>query len=211
MASHPSPADISAEKRALRREMAERRASLSTAERRARAQAATARMLALPELASLAGRTVSGYVAVRGELDPAAVLDAARAAGADVALPRVALTTPRLRFHRVDAGAALVPGPSGLLEPDAASPEVPVERIDVMIVPGLAFDADGQRVGFGGGYYDEAGARLRAARTRAVLLGFCYDFQVVARCPTVAADVAVDAVVTERRVLRAGHGQGGDA
>jgi 5-formyltetrahydrofolate cyclo-ligase len=191
--------DISEQKRALRREMVERREGLSAEERRVRIEAAAARLLALPELADVAGRTVAGYVAVRGELDPAPALAGLAARGARVALPRVADASPRLRFHRVDAGTTLRPGRFGILEPDEHAAEVAVTEVDVVIAPGLAFDGAGYRVGYGGGYYDEA---LGAARGRPVAIGLAYDFQVVDRCPTGDDDVAVDLVVTDARVVR---------
>src|SRR5262245_22264089 len=102
MAPHPSAALIE-EKRALRRTMDERRSSLPADDRAARSGAAAALVLALPEMAR-AGGTIAGYVAVRGEIDPAPILDAARARGAAVALPRVGAGAPRMVFHRADAG-----------------------------------------------------------------------------------------------------------
>lgn len=183
--------------------MAERRERLAPGERASLSVAAADRLLALPELAAGPGRTVSGYVAVRGEIDPAGILEAARAAGAVVVLPRVVSERPRLRFHRAEPGAPLRPGPFGLLEPAPDSPEVSLEGIDVVIVPGLAFDAGGRRVGYGGGYYDEAGRRLRAAGRGAILVGLAFDFQIVDRCPSGEGDVALDMVVTDARVLRA--------
>jgi 5-formyltetrahydrofolate cyclo-ligase len=182
--------------------MAERRLALPAAEREACARAAADRLLALPELGR--GGCLSGYVAIRGELDPAAALDGARAAGCAVALPRVDTRwPPRLRFHRVAGAGDLGDGPFGLTEPLPSCPEVPVADIDVMLVPGLAFDAAGRRLGHGGGYYDGTGRELRARRADAVMIGFAYDFQVVDACPADENDVAVDLVVTERRLLDA--------
>ena len=185
--------------------MGERRADLPAIERAERARAATALLLALPELADVAGRTIAGYVSVKGELDPAAALAGAVARGGRVALPRVSREAPRLRFHEVAPGAELAsgPGPFGLHEPDAASPEVAVEDLDVMIVPAVAFDAEGRRLGFGGGYYDGALALARSgARGRTALIGFAYDFQIVDECPSGDGDLPVDLVVTDARVLR---------
>jgi 5-formyltetrahydrofolate cyclo-ligase len=183
--------------------MAERRVSLPAVDRQACARAAASRLLALPALARGAG-CLSGYVAVRGELDPAPALEAARAAGFTVALPRIETRSPpRLRFHAVAAADDLCDGPHGLTEPPASCVEVPVEDIDVMLVPGLAFDAAGRRLGFGGGYYDAAGRRLRARRPTALMVGLAYDFQIVESCPSDERDVAVDLVVTESRVLDA--------
>jgi|HubBroStandDraft_6_1064221.scaffolds.fasta_scaffold257509_2 5-formyltetrahydrofolate cyclo-ligase len=183
--------------------MGERRAGLPAAERAARSNAAAARLLALPELADLAGRTIAGYVAVKGELDPASALAQVAARGGRVALPRICAEAPRLRFHEIEAGA--VPpaptGPFGLCEPDAARPEVSMGRLDFVIVPGLAFDAQGGRLGFGGGYYDGALATARGAG-RPALIGLAYDFQIVDACPVGPGDRPVDLVVTEARVLR---------
>src|SRR5690242_7774326 len=88
-----SSTDLTEDKRALRREMGARRAALPESERRARSEAAAARLLGLPELgargAGEPARTVAGYIAAKGEIDPASGLAGAAAAGATVALPRV--------------------------------------------------------------------------------------------------------------------------
>jgi 5-formyltetrahydrofolate cyclo-ligase len=197
--------------------MAEQRGCLSASERDQAARAVFARLWALPPVEAARARAasgeaacLSGYVATRGEVDPAAALDAARAVGLAVALPRIDTTSPpRLRFHRTRGVADLGDGPYGLTEPLPTCPEVAVEDVDIMLVPGLAFDACGRRVGHGGGYYDAAGRRLREARRPAhrragVMIGLAYEFQIVEACPVEEHDVAVDFVVTERRVLSAG-------
>jgi 5-formyltetrahydrofolate cyclo-ligase len=201
-----SSSDLTEDKRALRREMGARRAALPESERQARSEAASTRLLALPELKAVAGLNVAGYVAVKGEIDPAPALKTLTAHGATVALPRIGSESPLLRFARADAGR-LVFGRFLLPEPPASAPEVPLDALDVVIVPGLAFDSQGHRLGFGGGYYDGAfGNGVSGDRTRgAILIGFGYDFQVVARCPSSVLDVPVDLVVTDTRVLRPGR------
>jgi len=188
--------------------MAERREKLPAEERARLSAAAAARLIAVPEIAARLApqRTVSGYVAAHGEMDPAPALAECRMRGAEVVLPRVVDEAPRLRFHRAEGGAdglsvELTSGRFGLLEPPASAPEVALEAIDVVIVPGLAFDSAGRRLGRGGGYYDEAAARLRATG-RGLLVGLGYDFQMVDRCPAGEGDVAVDCVVTDQRVVR---------
>jgi 5-formyltetrahydrofolate cyclo-ligase len=183
--------------------MSDRRGGLSAVDQSSRAEAATALLLGLPELIEVAGRTIAGYLAVKGELDPAAALARAQARGGKLALPRVYGEGPRLRFHRVAPGAVLARGPLGILEPEAGLPEVAIEDLDVMLVPGLAFDAEGRRLGFGGGYYDGALASARErAPGRPALIGLAYDFQIVDECPAGPRDVPVDLVVTDTRVLR---------
>jgi 5-formyltetrahydrofolate cyclo-ligase len=202
--SAETEADLVEQKRALRRETGRERAGLSEPVRRTRGEQACAKLLALPELALVAGRTVAGYVALasKGELDPAPALDALAARGAHIAYPRVEGPGVPLTFHRV-AGAALVPGRFGLLEPSADAPAVPVESLDLVVVPGVAFDADGRRVGLGGGFYD----RTFSSARRPPLVGLCFELQVVSRCPSGPDDVQVDAVVTEARVLRRAGGR----
>jgi 5-formyltetrahydrofolate cyclo-ligase len=200
MAPSSFETDLVEQKRALRRETGRERASLPEPVRRASSVAACARLLALPELAELNGRTVAGYVALesKGELDPAPALQEMVARGARVAYPRVDAPDAPLTFHPA-ARDALVPGPFGLLEPPADAPTVAPEALDLVVVPGVAFDAEGRRVGFGGGFYDRT---FSGAGARPPLIGLCFELQVVARCPAGPDDVRVDAVVTESRVLR---------
>ena len=193
------------EKRSLRRAMSDRRMQHPLPERQGAARAAADRLLALPELREVVARRgcLAGFVAVRAELDPAAALDEARRQGARIALPRGADDrTPRLRFH-LAGHDQLAPGRFGIPEPSADLPEVGAGDIDLMLVPGLAFDGAGHRLGTGGGYYDEWLEQAGPARPHVV--GLAYDFQVVDACPSEPRDQTVDAVVTDARVL---HGAG---
>lgn len=194
--------DLAEQKRALRRVMREAREALGAAERKASSAKASFRLLALPALADVKGRIVAGYVAAGGETDPSVALAHVEKSGGTIALPRVSDTPPRLRFHTIATGAPLRTGRFGLSEPPEDAPEVGVGALAVVIVPGLAFDPAGRRVGFGGGYYDGVIDDARAGG--AAVIGFAYDFQIVDRCPAGPEDRAVDAVVTETRVIRAG-------
>jgi 5-formyltetrahydrofolate cyclo-ligase len=201
MASAESATSLN-DKRALRRAMNERRTQLPVTERQRAARAASERLLELPELRDVAARRgcLAGFISVRAEMDPAAALGEARRRGVRIALPRVADDQcPRLRFH-LAGDADLAPGRFGIPEPGATLPEVSMADIDVMIVPGLAFDQAGNRLGTGGGYYDEWLAQRAPARPR--LVGLAYDFQMIDACPTEAFDQAVGCIVTDARVIR---------
>lgn len=199
--------------------MNERRAELDPADRLQAARGASERLLALAELEQVVQRAgcVAGFVAVRSEIDPGPALDEVRRRGGRVVFPRVVEDRqPRLSFHVV-APSELRAGRFGIPEPPADSPEVRLEDIDLMIVPGLAFDPGGRRLGFGGGYYDEV-LRLRrgAGRHEAdpadsgglgptgvrLVVGLAYDFQIVDACPAEPHDQPIDCVVTESRVIR---------
>ena len=202
------PADLwlRDEKRALRRVMTSRREEMSAEQRARCAQAATDLLLDLPEVA--AARVVAAFVSTRSEIDTSRAIEGLRRRGVAVVLPRVSaeLLPPRLRFHRGEGPSELVFGIFGLLEPGPGCPEVAPHDIDVFMVPGLAFDARGGRVGYGGGYYDELMAYVRAHPDgpSGFFLGFGYDFQLTESCPTGEWDVPIDCVVTDARVVRCG-------
>jgi 5-formyltetrahydrofolate cyclo-ligase len=200
-------ADLVEQKRALRLETGRARAGVSEAVRRARSHEACARLLGLPELADLEGLTVAGYVALarKGELDPASALDAMAGRGARIVYPRVDGPDVPLSFHRA-ARDAMVAGRYGLLEPPSGAPAIPPESLDLVVVPGVVFDGEGHRLGFGGGFYDRT---FCDGTRRPPLIGLCFDMQVIARCPAGPDDVRVDAVVTESRVLRRAQREAG--
>jgi len=203
---HPAELSLREEKRALRRAMAEQRDALDPSDRAAMVIRATEQFLGLPEVRN--GRVVAGFVSTRSEIDTEPLLDELRRRGTEVVLPRVSteLIPPRLRFHRVDKKSDLVFGIFGLLEPSVDCPEVPAHGVDVFMVPGLAFDRVGARVGYGGGYYDELAAYVRAHpdATSARFIGFAFDFQLVDTCPSGEWDVPLDCIVTDERVVRCG-------
>jgi len=196
-----APPALAEAKRALRLAMREARAALTAEQRETLTMLATDRLAGLPAISGLGKRAIAGYAAVGGELSPAGVLAYARDRGGVVAYPRVSDAPPRLRFHTLGEGIRLRTGRFGLSEPPETAPEIRPSELAVMIVPGLAFDAAGRRVGFGGGYYDGVIDEVRAAG--AAVIGFAYDFQIVDRCPADDADRAVDVVVTDARVIEA--------
>lgn len=196
----PSVKDTVAElKRRLRAEMSQRRVSCASKERLQSSERVSAALRQMPALRG-AG-VVAGYQAIRGEIDPTTALSNLEKAGGIVVWPRVAAGSPRLVFHRACSSWAWNPGAFGIREPAATCPRVPAEAIDVFLVPGLAFDDQGRRLGWGGGFYDELATAL-PCRRRTVLVGVAHDFQMVARCPASPLDVSVDWVVTDQQVIR---------
>ncbi|MEU7343902.1 5-formyltetrahydrofolate cyclo-ligase [Streptomyces bacillaris] len=181
-------------KASLRRELLAARALLSTEDVTAAATALTAGALALPELAD--ARTVAAYVSVGREPGTRALLDALRERGVRVLLP-VLLADNDLDWAVYGGAERLLPAGRGLLEPDGdrLGPAAVVEA-DAVLLPGLAVDGAGMRLGRGGGSYDRVLARLSAAGADPALIVLLYADEVVARVPVEPHDHPVDAVVT---------------
>lgn len=138
-----------------------------------------------------AARTVLLYVGTGAEPDTRPLIEDALASGKRVALPAIA--GPGLMEARaVTDPDLLVPGPYGIPAPAPDSELVPPEALDLVLVPGMAFTPDGERLGRGGGYYDRY-----LPRTSALTVALARDFQIVDRLPTEAHDVPVDALIID--------------
>jgi 5-formyltetrahydrofolate cyclo-ligase len=135
----------------------------------------------------------------RSEWDTRELFATARAAGKVVVLPRVNGDSRMLDLHAVTAiDAQIEPGYRGIPEPAATCPPVALAVVDWVLVPGVAFDPSGRRLGYGGGYYDRLLALLAPGTPR---IAGAFDLQVVARVPAAPHDLVVDAIVTETRTL----------
>lgn len=138
------------------------------------------------------GPTVAGYRAIGSELDPEPLMRRLENSGADLALPRVK-ADGAMTFRSWSFGEPLEPGPFGLLQPPAEAPEV---RPTLVLVPLLAFDRLGHRLGYGKGHYDRALAALRA-EGRVFACGIAYRAQMVDILPAEAHDEVLDWAATE--------------
>jgi len=144
-----------------------------------------------------AGYCVAGYWPLGDEIDIRPTLAAFKAAGGDIALPVAAQQGQVLIFRNYTPGDPLDSGPFGTQHPSARASVV---APDVLLLPLIAFDLTGQRLGYGAGYYDRTVSALRAER-KIVVIGVAYDEQEVAAVPVDDHDQAMDAVVTDRRTL----------
>ncbi|MEO1007321.1 MAG: 5-formyltetrahydrofolate cyclo-ligase [Planctomycetota bacterium] len=144
-------------------------------------------------------RCVMVFLSMPGEADTAELVHRLMARGVKVAVPRVdwdgrVLTPAELR----DAEADIVEGRHGVPEPAPHAPAVAMASVDVVLVPGVAFDLRGFRLGRGGGFYDRLLAR---PDRRGLALGLALEAQLISRVPTEPHDARLDAVATERRLL----------
>lgn len=145
------------------------------------------------------GTAVSAYWPMGSELDPRPLLERLHGEGLTLLLPVTRGRHRPLLFRRWRPGEPLVPGGFGTSVP----PETAAEgRPDILLVPLLAFDARGYRLGYGGGYYDRTLRALRNANPALTAVGYAFAAQMVERVPHHGGDERLDWMVTERGATR---------
>jgi 5-formyltetrahydrofolate cyclo-ligase len=181
-------------KATLRREAIARRDALPADLRAAAAQAIALRPfpVALPP-----GAVVSGFMPLKSEINPIPLMRKLSDAGAKLALPAVAGKGKPLIMRAFALGEPLASGTWGIREPKPDAPEV---LPDILLVPLLAFDRRGHRIGYGAGYYDMTITALRAQKT-VVAVGIAFAAQEIAQVPDTPRDARLDLVLTEREVI----------
>jgi 5-formyltetrahydrofolate cyclo-ligase len=178
----------------LRRDAQARREALPVAERVAAAETISARGLPVEVPA---GTVVSGYSPLKSEISPVPLMRCLAAGGARLALPVVQGRGKPLVMRAWAFGDSLGSGQWGIREPKPDAPEV---FPDILIVPLIAFDRAGYRLGYGAGYYDMTIARLRAMK-RIVAVGIAFAAQEYPAIPKTERDEKLDLVLTEREII----------
>jgi 5-formyltetrahydrofolate cyclo-ligase len=174
--------------------MAALRRAVSRDEAEAAGRELAARLAGCP--AFLAARRIALYAALPDELPTRMAFDAALERGCQALFP-VVEGERRLVFRPLERWEELKPGRYGIPEPPKQGPALRPEEGDLVLVPGVAFDAEGQRLGRGGGYYDAA---FPPGASGPLLYGVGFEFQVVDAVPHGSRDRRMDAIVTERTV-----------
>jgi 5-formyltetrahydrofolate cyclo-ligase len=189
-----SSTSIEDSKAALRREATARRDALPADVRQAAAEAIAARQFPLPVAP---GTIVSGFMPMKTEINPLPMMRMLAEAGMALALPVVAGRGKPLIMRAWLWGEPLGSGVWGIREP---KPEAQQVDPDILLVPLLAFDRTGYRLGYRGGYYDLTIAGLRARKT-VTAVGIAFSAQEVPKVPTTPRDARLDLVLTEREVI----------
>jgi 5-formyltetrahydrofolate cyclo-ligase len=188
--------DLKKAKRDVRRAVLAARDQLSAEEREAQAAAVVDRLLALPELAG--AQTVMAFSSFGSELPTTQLIEALDAAGVRVVLP--VIVDGEIEAHAFRPGDPTNVTHFGALEPAVRDEAVSPTAIDAVVVPGVAFDRGGRRVGYGGGFYDRFLPRTRARTPR---IGIGLSAQLVDDdLPAGDFDLRVDVVVVPDEVVR---------
>ncbi|TSJ60449.1 5-formyltetrahydrofolate cyclo-ligase [Starkeya sp. 3C] len=196
----PYSPDAQFDKASLRSEALARRAALHPDAREAAAEAAAANALAW--LGDVRGEVVSVFTPIGTEIGTGPLIRRLREGGAAVALPVVVENGKPLIFRQWEAGVELVAskGPGRIVIP--APPETaPAVVPDVLVVPLAAFDARGNRLGYGAGFYDRTLALLRGAK-RIEAVGYAFAVQELAAVPAEPHDERLDAIATDAGIVR---------
>lgn len=188
---------MSEQKQKLRRRILKMRESLSPEEVREKSLAVCERLVSHPAFNS--GETILFYSPIRKEVDIRPAMEKAWSAGKRVVLPKVEPKTKTLACYRLQRGEPLVSGIFGILEPPGEeSARIAPESLDLVVVPGIAFDEQGYRLGYGGGYYDRFFARYPGSFLR---VGVAYSFQVVSTIYPEKHDQRLDGLITPSMTL----------
>lgn len=181
-------------KHTLRAQMIAMRHSLTAAEQLEAGMIIQKCICATPEYG--AASSVALYAATHGEVPTKALINMALVTEKRVILP--AVTGDELVFREICSESDFVTGLFGIPEPSSTCKRWQPADIDLFVIPGVAFDSDGRRLGYGKGYYDRA---LHLLEGSGRLIGICYDFQLVEKISHEPHDVIMDKVITERRSL----------
>jgi 5-formyltetrahydrofolate cyclo-ligase len=182
------------EKAEIRRAALAARDAIPAEVRAAASKAIAERPLPFP---LVPGTVVSGFMPLKSEINPLHLMRKLVDAGARLALPAIVGRGQPLRMRAFAFGDPLVPGVWNIREPAADAAEL---LPDILIVPMLAFDRSGHRVGYGAGYFDLTLNALRA-RKSILALGIAYAAQEIARVPHTERDARLDFVLTEREAM----------
>ncbi|MBF0124113.1 MAG: 5-formyltetrahydrofolate cyclo-ligase [Magnetococcales bacterium] len=156
----------------------------------------------------LSARVIALYWPIRREVDPISLVEWAHTDGKKVVLPVISSVSARqMSFAFLTPGDPLKPGPFGIPEPACVTETIScqeiVTKIDLLLLPVVAFDLQGGRLGYGGGYYDRCLAGITHRHTgKPYLVGLAYQFQQVAALPREPHDVQLDVVVTEQGLCK---------
>lgn len=187
-------------KRALRKDMLTMLGNMSAATRRAKAAQACDFLFSSAEWTQAV--IIAIFVSIKNEFPTRSIIERAWEDGKLVAVPKILdFQTRAMAFLPIKAWSDLRPGYHGIMEPVFGNP-VQFSGADLMLLPGLAFDKQGWRLGYGGGYYDRF---LAAARQKPNLFGLCFSEQIIDAAPHDSRDMPVDGICSDAGMERVGN------
>lgn len=181
-------------KNKIREEMKQKRKAMNPEDAFEKSQSAQKILLENP-MYKIA-KSVMLYIPLGKEVDTSGIINDALKRGKNVLVPVTDSETYEISAYRITENSEFEKGTFSVFEPKDKE-SFDKNEIDVIIVPGIAFDRNGGRVGFGKGCYDKF-----LKNTKAIKIGFCYDFQLADRIETDANDISMDYIITEKEIIR---------
>jgi len=187
--------NINLEKKFIRKKIQKARNQLSLKEHELKSKIITKKLLDTNEYKC--AKTIFIYYPFRSEIDTKGIIKDALKKSKKIVLPRV--SGGRLRiFYVSDIKNDLKPGTFGIMEPDVLKcKEAKFDDVDLAVIPGLCFDLNFNRVGYGGGYYDKVSKMLRKDVKKIAL---AFDLQIVENVPVCEYDKKIDTIITESKI-----------
>lgn len=185
------------DKPAVRKELLRKRDAIPPEVRRAKNRLIQERLLSIEEYRNAAA--IFFFASFRSEFDTTELIKISLAAGKRAVLPKADRERQELLLYEIRDFSDLKPGYMGIPEP--ASPEtlVSINDIDLVIIPGAGFDSQGNRIGYGGGYYDRL---LSGMQKQVPLIAPAYEEQIIDSIPSEPHDIKVQMIVTDRQLIR---------
>jgi len=182
-------------KETLKSEILEKRKNLSKEEIKEKSSIIKKKLYSLAEFKK--SKNILFYVSFNNEVDTIGIIkELLNGNSKKIIVPYVEKDNPILQLSELKNIDELKEGSFGILEPKKIR-KFDAEKVDLVIVPGIAFDKNGHRVGYGYGYYDRFLKNLNVTK-----IGFAFDFQLVNKIPNGKHDVAMDVVITESRIIK---------
>jgi 5-formyltetrahydrofolate cyclo-ligase len=188
-------------KNTIRKEVLGRRNAIPQEVKKVKDSLIKGMLFSLPEFGR-AG-TILCYASFRTEVETAGIIRESLVSGKRVVLPKVDREKRRLELYEVKDLSELSPGHMGISEPSLTGERpISVGDVDLVIMPGAGFDLSGNRLGYGGGYYD---ILLADSRKETLKIALAYEEQIVESIPSEEHDVKVNIIVTDKRIIRVSH------
>ena len=184
-------------KKTIRHEILLKRDSIPENIRKEKDAAIRQQIIRLPEFTD--AKTILFYASFRSEVDTKEMIKISLSQGKQAVLPKVDKENKKLKLYEIKAMSELMQGYMGILEPSVSEERLTgLDDIDLVIIPGAAFDASGNRLGYGAGFYDRL---LAGMKNKIPVIAPAYEEQIMEKIPSEPHDVRVDKIVTDRRVI----------
>jgi 5-formyltetrahydrofolate cyclo-ligase len=180
----------------IREEAMKKRDAIPLPVKKAKSLAIKDRLFSIEEFSRAS--SVLFYASFRSEVDTSILIQEAISMGKKAVLPKVDSNLTSLTKHSVNGMHETSSGYMGIPEP-VTDPCCNIEEIDLIIVPGIAFDETGGRIGYGGGYYDRLLPRVKGLRP---IVALAYEEQIYDNLPRAEHDIEMDIVLTDRKTIR---------